>query len=114
MIQAKNMEHGRIVRCRDLSLSFSRIPLIMGIVNVTPDSFSDGGKYFDKEKAVDKALHLIEEGADIIDIGGESTRPGSDYVAAEDELQKDSSGDRSYSRKKPSPRFHRYAQGFSG
>lgn len=82
------MEHGRIVRCRGLSLSFSRIPLIMGIVNVTPDSFSDGGKYFDKEKAVDKALHLIEEGADIIDIGGESTRPGSDYVAAEDELQR--------------------------
>ena len=49
---------------------------VMGILNVTPDSFSDGGKFIDKEVAVNRALQMIEEGADIIDIGGESTRPG--------------------------------------
>ena len=58
----------------------------MGILNVTPDSFSDGGLYYDVQKAVDHALLMIQEGADIIDIGGESTRPFSDPVSAEDEL----------------------------
>jgi dihydropteroate synthase len=48
---------------------------IMGVVNVTPDSFSDGGRYFDKDEAIKKGLHLVEEGSDIIDIGGESTKP---------------------------------------
>jgi dihydropteroate synthase len=66
-------------------LSFE-IPKIMGIVNVTPDSFSDGGRYNSVHSAVDKALRLIDEGADIIDIGGESTRPGSDVVSLEEEL----------------------------
>ena len=56
--------------------------LIMGVVNVTPDSFSDGGRYFDRERAVDHALHLLDEGADIIDIGGESTRPGATVTPA--------------------------------
>ena len=60
----------------------------MGILNVTPDSFSDGGLYHDVEKAVDHALLMIEEGADIIDIGGESTRPFSDPVSEEDELSR--------------------------
>ncbi len=60
--------------------------LIMGIVNVTPDSFSDGGRYFDTGRAVDQALKLVEEGADIIDIGGESSRPGSDPVSPSEEL----------------------------
>lgn len=67
--------------------SFSK-PLIMGILNVTPDSFSDGGKYFDKDSAVKYAFELIENGADIIDIGGESTRPGSDPVSVDEELNR--------------------------
>lgn len=62
--------------------------LVMGIVNVTPDSFSDGGKYIEPEKAVAHGLSLIEEGADILDIGGESTRPGSDIVLVEEELNR--------------------------
>ena len=55
-------------------------PLIMGVVNVTPDSFFDGGKYATQEKAVDHALQMIEDGADIIDVGGESSRPFSTPV----------------------------------
>ncbi len=61
-------------------------PLIMGIVNITPDSFSDGGQFIDSDKAVERILQLAEEGADIIDIGGESTRPGAEKVSVEDEL----------------------------
>ncbi|HCY76079.1 MAG TPA: dihydropteroate synthase [Ignavibacteriales bacterium] len=60
----------------------------MGIVNVTPDSFSDGGKYFSVNDAVDHGLKLIDEGASIIDIGGESTRPGSDPVLEDEELRR--------------------------
>jgi dihydropteroate synthase len=63
-------------------------PLVMGIVNVTPDSFSDGGKFYDESAAVDQALRLVAEGADILDIGGESTRPYSAPVAAEEELRR--------------------------
>ncbi|MCL1990770.1 MAG: dihydropteroate synthase [Defluviitaleaceae bacterium] len=59
---------------------------IMGILNVTPDSFSDGGRYVDVEKAVDHALHMIQDGAEIIDIGGESTRPGAVPVSLDEEL----------------------------
>ena len=58
---------------------------VMGIVNVTPDSFSDGGKFYKPEEAVRRAMNLIEDGADIIDIGGESTRPGSTPISWEDE-----------------------------
>ncbi len=61
---------------------------VMGILNVTPDSFSDGGKFIDKTVAVDYAIEMIEAGADIIDIGGESTRPGSDSVNDTDELNR--------------------------
>ncbi|MEO8231379.1 MAG: dihydropteroate synthase [Ignavibacteriota bacterium] len=64
------------------------IPKIMGIVNVTPDSFSDGGKYFYLDSAADRALKLIDDGADIIDIGGESTRPGSDPVSVAEEINR--------------------------
>ena len=61
----------------------------MGILNVTPDSFSDGGLYFDDgAKAVARVEHMIEEGADIIDIGGESTRPGSTPISPQEELQR--------------------------
>lgn len=70
---------------RELSLAR---PLIMGILNVTPDSFSDGDLYSDPERAIDRALQMVAEGADIIDIGGESTRPGAATVSAEDELKR--------------------------
>ncbi len=68
-------------------LSMDR-PRIMGIVNVTPDSFSDGGRFATTRAAIDHGLKLAEEGADILDIGGESTRPGSDAVALDEELRR--------------------------
>ncbi len=67
---------------------FTERTYIMGILNVTPDSFSDAGEYFSTEKAVDHALRMIDEGADFIDIGGESTKPGSDSVPVEVELER--------------------------
>jgi dihydropteroate synthase len=70
---------------RELSLER---PLIMGILNVTPDSFSDGNLYSDPQRAIERALEMIAEGADIIDIGGESTRPGAAPVSTEDELKR--------------------------
>ena len=70
---------GRMIECR-------RRPLIMGIVNVTPDSFYDGGRYIDSNQAVAHACRLVEQGADILDIGAESTRPGADPVTEEEEL----------------------------
>jgi dihydropteroate synthase len=60
----------------------------MGIVNVTPDSFSDGGRFLDRQAAIDQALKLVEEGADLIDLGAESTRPGAAPVAQEEELER--------------------------
>ncbi|MCH9808751.1 MAG: dihydropteroate synthase [Alphaproteobacteria bacterium] len=74
-------------RGRICGLSMDR-PRIMGIVNVTPDSFSDGGSFSGVEAAVDHALRLAEEGAEILDIGGESTRPGSQTVPVDEELQR--------------------------
>jgi dihydropteroate synthase len=62
--------------------------LVMGVLNITPDSFSDGGKFYSPESAIEHALEMIDEGADIIDIGGESTRPGSAFVSEEEELQR--------------------------
>lgn len=67
-------------------MHFGQRPYIMGVVNVTPDSFSDGGKFYDRKRAVEHALALVEQGADILDIGGESTRPGSDPVPADSEI----------------------------
>ncbi len=69
-------------------LTLGKKTLVMGILNVTPDSFSDGGLYFDKEKAVKRTEEMIKEGADIIDIGGESTRPGSAMVTLNEELRR--------------------------
>jgi dihydropteroate synthase len=63
-------------------------PLVMGIVNVTPDSFSDGGQFFDTAAAVGHALRLVDEGADLLDVGGESTRPGSQPVSEDEELRR--------------------------
>ena len=67
---------------------FPRKTLVMGIVNVTPDSFSDGGLFLNPNKAVDHALKLVEEGADILDIGGESTRPGAASISIKEELNR--------------------------
>jgi dihydropteroate synthase len=73
---------------RDRTLTPGTPPLVLGIVNVTPDSFSDGGRFFDAATAVDHALRLVEQGADLLDIGGESTRPGSQPVALDEELSR--------------------------
>ncbi len=73
---------------RDRTISFAATPLIMGIVNVTPDSFSDGGLYQQTQQAVSHALRLVEQGADILDIGGESTRPGAEAVSSQEEIQR--------------------------
>ena len=72
----------------DWLLSKKKQSLIMGILNVTPDSFSDGGKYLEKNIAINHALEMIDEGADIIDIGGESTRPFSDPVSLKEEISR--------------------------
>jgi dihydropteroate synthase len=75
------------LQCGRFKLSLER-PLVMGVVNVTPDSFSDGGRYFDAGRAVEHARRLIEEGADLIDIGGESTRPGAAPVDLAEERRR--------------------------
>lgn len=77
-----------IWQCRERTINFESGALLMGILNVTPDSFSDGGRYADPEKAVERATQMIEEGADIVDVGGESSRPGSCPVDAETELSR--------------------------
>ena len=61
-------------------------PLVMGVLNVTPDSFSDGGRWFDTDAAVAHGLEMAREGADVVDVGGESTRPGADPVDEAEEL----------------------------
>ncbi len=76
-------------KIKDRVLRIGERTLIMGILNVTPDSFSDGGQFFTFDKALDRAKKMIEDGADIIDVGGESTRPGGDGpVTAEDEIKR--------------------------
>ena len=73
---------------KNFCFDFSLRTYIMGILNVTPDSFSDGGLYFSKNKAVDHALRMQDEGADIIDIGGESTRPGAEVISIKEEIRR--------------------------
>lgn len=73
---------------RSSALEVGSVPLIMGIINATPDSFSDGGRFYDAGRAVEQALQLVEEGADIIDIGGESTRPYATPVDQEEEIRR--------------------------
>lgn len=77
-----------LLRARQFEFEFPRPAMLMGIVNVTPDSFSDGGKFFDPSRAVEHALQLVGEGAEIIDIGGESTRPDAVPVDEEEELSR--------------------------
>ena len=75
------------LRLRKRELRFDRT-LVMGILNVTPDSFSDGGLHLSAEEAVDHGLAMVDQGADIIDIGGESTRPGASPASVEQELSR--------------------------
>jgi dihydropteroate synthase len=77
---------GPIWRVGDHAFDASERTLVMGILNVTPDSFSDGGRFADPNAAVEHGSRLIDDGADIVDVGGESTRPGSEPVSAEEEL----------------------------
>ncbi|KZZ86551.1 dihydropteroate synthase [Bacillus sp. SJS] len=74
--------------CRGYTLNYNEKTLIMGILNITPDSFSDGGKYNSLDQAIVRARALVEDGADIIDIGGESTRPGAEFVPEEVEMER--------------------------
>jgi dihydropteroate synthase len=75
------------LRCADQTLDLAT-PLVMGVINVTPDSFSDGGQFFDTTQAIEQGLRLAGEGAAILDIGGESTRPGAADVTEEEELRR--------------------------
>ncbi len=77
-----------VFRFGSLQYDLSARTHLMGILNVTPDSFSDGGKFFSAERAIDHALAMVDEGADFIDVGGESTRPGSEPLPLEEELQR--------------------------
>lgn len=84
------MRKGRktTIQCGSYTLDYERKTLIMGILNVTPDSFSDGGSYTYIEKAVQRAIEMVEQGADIIDVGGESTRPGYVQISVEEEINR--------------------------
>ena len=75
-------------KLRDTTLQFADRPLLMGILNVTPDSFSDGGRFIDPQAALAHARKLVADGADIIDVGGQSTRPGSRRIEADEELRR--------------------------
>jgi dihydropteroate synthase len=77
-----------ILSWNSFNLDFSAKTCIMGILNVTPDSFSDTGAHFDTARAIERAFTMVDEGADIIDIGGESTRPGSDPLPVDEELRR--------------------------
>ncbi|MTI82152.1 MAG: dihydropteroate synthase [Firmicutes bacterium] len=81
-------QEARTLECRDKALKLGERTLVMGILNVTPDSFSDGGKFNILDNAAKHALQMVKEGADIIDVGGESTRPGHTPVSEEEELER--------------------------
>jgi dihydropteroate synthase len=76
------------IRCRKRTLTLGKRTLLMGVLNVTPDSFSDGGLFSDRETAIAHGLKMVEEGADLIDIGGESTKPGSKPLELDEELRR--------------------------
>jgi dihydropteroate synthase len=88
MTTAKASPHKKPIHGRGFTLPPRRTPFVMGVLNVTPDSFSDGGAYNDIEAACAHAERMAKDGADIIDIGGESTRPGADAVSPADELER--------------------------
>jgi dihydropteroate synthase len=81
-------DDSEIVAWGNWRLDFSRGTLVMGVLNVTPDSFSDGGEFFDTNKAIEHGLKMVSDGASIIDVGGESTRPGSVPVSAEEQKER--------------------------
>ncbi|WHY77706.1 dihydropteroate synthase [Neobacillus sp. WH10] len=76
------------IQCGPYTLDYTKKTIVMGILNATPDSFSDGGKFNQIERAIERAIDMVANGADIIDIGGESTRPGFAAVSAEEELER--------------------------
>ncbi|KNY27419.1 dihydropteroate synthase [Pseudobacteroides cellulosolvens] len=82
------MNKTEVFICRDKSLAIGKKTYIMGILNITPDSFSDGGKYYDVDDAINRAREMIVNGADIIDVGGESTRPGFQPVEPIEEIRR--------------------------
>ena len=86
MIRADKM--GRIIYSRGKTLDFTKNTGIMGVINVTPDSFSDGGRFIEPEAAVELGHAMVEHGADILDIGGESTRPGSESISIQEEIDR--------------------------
>ena len=86
MTQTDNIQSQFLLKCGEKVIDLSSRTHIMGILNVTPDSFSDGGEYFDTNRAVERGIQMAEEGADIIDIGAESTRPGAEPIAMDEEL----------------------------
>lgn len=86
-INVNNIHTSPILDCRGKILTFDH-PRICGILNITPDSFSDGGKFLDVSAALNRALAMVEEGADIIDVGGESTRPGATAVSVTEEIDR--------------------------
>jgi dihydropteroate synthase len=78
----------RVWRCRDQTMTLGERTIVMGIVNVTPDSFTDGGMYLTTDDAVRHGARLVDEGADVLDVGGESTRPGAEPVDVDEELRR--------------------------
>jgi dihydropteroate synthase len=78
----------RIIHCGPYTLDYGKKSLIMGVLNVTPDSFSDGGRYNEIDRAVERAKEMVQDGVDIIDIGGESTRPGYTPISVDEELSR--------------------------
>ncbi len=87
-VLVSSMMRGRLWKIGDRIFDLSRQGLIMGVLNVTPDSFFDGGNFFDAETAVEHGLRMAAEGGHIVDVGGESTRPGAEAVALEEELRR--------------------------
>ena len=82
------MNNGFVLNIRGKILNLKKRTGIMGVLNVTPDSFSDGGKYISPEKGIERGIQIVQEGADIIDVGGESTRPGSEPIGVQEELDR--------------------------
>lgn len=88
MLRREERSESFVLRCGSHELALSQRTHVMGILNVTPDSFSDGGRYFELERAVEHGLRMVEEGVDFIDVGGESTRPGSYPVDPHEEIRR--------------------------
>ena len=83
-----DQQQSLVWQCGDRRLELGDRTLVMGILNVTPDSFSDGGRYVDSRQAFEHGLQMVRDGAEIIDVGGESSRPGAEVVSAEEELKR--------------------------